>query len=166
MRERHPVAVVGLSLLTFTVYAYYWLYKTTDELREEMGRDDLLPLVDVLLTVMTFGLWGIWAMYRNAKIVHEELIERGESHADTSAAVGLFGGLTYFSGLAWLVAIALLQQDYNLLAESAHGEASRPPVFDFSPSIPVAPRVDAAPRSADRSSPAGFATNAPAPHVF
>lgn len=170
MRERHPLAVVGLSLLTFTVYAYYWLYTTTDELREEAGRDDLIPVVDVLLTLMTFGVWGIWATYRNAKVVHEELVERGEVHADQSAAVGIFGAATYFSGFAWLVGVAILQQDLNRLAESAQ-EPVGDDVFgtraSSGPRVPVAPRVEVAP-VADRagSSAAGFATDAPAPYVY
>ena len=44
MIKRNPVTVAVLTILTFGVYAYYWLYRTTEELREETGRDDLNPL--------------------------------------------------------------------------------------------------------------------------
>ncbi|HMO96684.1 MAG TPA: DUF4234 domain-containing protein, partial [Tepidiformaceae bacterium] len=60
MEKRSPLAVVALTFFTFTLYAYYWLYKTTDELKKETGKDELQPLVDVLLAAVTFGLWGVW----------------------------------------------------------------------------------------------------------
>lgn len=118
MTKRNPLIVVALSFLTLTVYAYWWLYRTTSELREETGREDLSPVMDVLLTLVTLGFWGIWAGYRNAKIAHEELEVRGVRHTDRSLAVGIFAGLTIFSGWAWLVSLALLQDDFNRLAET------------------------------------------------
>lgn len=178
MTKRHPVAVVALTLLTFTVYAYYWLYRTTDELRRATDRDDLSPVVDVILTLVTFGLWGIWAGYRNAKIAHEELELRGEDHTDRSLAVGGFAALSLVSGWAWLVSIALLQEDFNRLAEPAdrflpaepYEEATRAPSrvrVDLD-----APTPDArAPRptvSAWESAPSApvFESTAPAPVVY
>ena len=118
MTKRNPLVVVALTFFTFTLYAYWWLYKTTDELKEETGREDLNPLTDVLLAVVTFGLWGVWAAFRNARIVHEEMLDRGENHGDRSWGVAAFAGLTLFTGWAWLVGMALLQEDYNRLAET------------------------------------------------
>ena len=88
MIKRNPVTVAVLTLLTFGVYAYYWLYRTTDELKEETGRDDLNPLIDLLLAIVTVGFWGIYAGARNAKIAHEEMVARGHAHSDRSLAVG------------------------------------------------------------------------------
>lgn len=118
MRKRNPLAVVALTLVTFGIYAYYWLYKTTDELREKTGREDLHPAVDVLLALITVGLWGIWAGYRNARIVHEELTDRGEEHSDRSLAVAGISALSLVSGWAWVVAMAVLQEDLNRFAEA------------------------------------------------
>ena len=113
MKKRHPLAVAALTLITFGVYAYVWLFLTTDELREEAGRDDLSPTLDVILALITVGLWGVWAGYRNAKIAHELIEDRGEDHADRSLPVAAFATAGVFSGWAWPVAIALLQEDYN-----------------------------------------------------
>jgi hypothetical protein len=170
--KRNPILVVALTFVTFTVYAYYWLYKTTDELKDESGRDDLSPVLDVVLAVLTLGLWGLWAAYRNARITHELFEELGEKHTDRSVAVALFGAASFFSGWAWLVSMALLQDDYNRLAEdpadrivparSVRGrrdEAKRP----------VEARVDVEPsRSSDdeASSAPVFVSKAPAPIVF
>ncbi|MFK7992325.1 MAG: DUF4234 domain-containing protein [Sandaracinaceae bacterium] len=118
MKKRNPLAVAALTLLTFGLYAYAWLYMTTDELRRETGRRDLSPGVDVLLAVITLGLWGIWAGYRNAKITHELIVSRGEaSHSDRSIPVAAFAGVGAFSVWAWPVAMAILQEDFNRAVE-------------------------------------------------
>lgn len=118
MKKRNPLAVAALTLLTFGLYAYAWLYMTTDELRRETGRRDLAPGVDVLLAVMTVGIWGVWAGYRNAKITHELIESRGEaSHSSVAIPVAAFAGIGAFSVWAWPVAIAILQQDFNRAVE-------------------------------------------------
>ena len=169
MTQRSPVAVVLLSFVTFTLYAYYWLYKTTDELREETGRDDLSPVLDVILTLATFGLWGLWAAYRNAKIVHEEMELRGKVHTDRSVGVAVFGALTTVSGWAWLVSMALLQEDYNRLADAE---------LDYFASVEPAAKVRVEVEPMERALPASesrwgeapsapvFRSSAPMPVVF
>ena len=119
LTKRSPITVVVLSLVTFTLYAYYWLYVTTEELAKETGRDDLSPALDVLLTLCTFGLWGMYATYRNAQIVHEELAAAGRSRGDKSLIVAAFNVATFFSGWAWLVSVAVLQEELNALADEA-----------------------------------------------
>ncbi len=118
MTHRNPITVVLLSLVTFTLYAYYWLYVTTEELAKETGRTDLSPAVDVILTVCTFGLWGMYATYRNARIVHEELEATGAGRDDKSLIVTAFNAATFFSGWAWLVSVAILQEELNALREA------------------------------------------------
>ena len=165
MKKRHPFAVVAMTLVTFGVYAYYWLYQTTEELRRERGRDDLSPAVDVLLAIVTFGVWGVWAGYRNARIAHELLEESGVPHADRALVVGGFAAAGMFSGGAWLVALALLQEDLNRVAELDH--------MSFAPARPYtaeAARVRVAPAASDapieHPAPASRWESAPSPPVF
>ncbi len=188
MTKRNPLAVVALSLLTFGVYAYYWLYKTTDELREETGRDELRPGVDVLLAIATFGIWGIWAGYRNARIVHEEMRALGHEHSDRSGVVAVVAALSLVSGWAWLVAMGIAQDDLNKLADAdadtlgdavtdeelfGAPEVPEVSVFDDKPTR-VAVRVELEPaaepveegRWADSPSAPVFRSNAPMPVVF
>lgn len=173
MTQRSPLTVVALTLLTFGVYAYWWLYRTTRELREETDREELRPAVDVLLAVVTVGLWGIWAGYRNAKIVHEEMEVRGEKHLDRSVAVGAIAGLGLFTGWAWVVAMAILQEDLNRLAETDLAFAPAVP-YETSAYEPVRARVaiprDEEPETDDvpAATPGAevFTSNAPAPVVY
>lgn len=169
MKKRNPILVVALAFVTFTVYAYYWLYKTTDELKQESDREDLSPVLDVVLAVLTFGLWGLWAGYRNAKIAHELFEELGVDHTDRSVPVAIFGALSFVSGWAWLVSMALLQEDYNRLSEHLADEAD---ALDSEPRAARA-RVEPEQRAPrDRSqweeapSTPVFESSAPAPRVF
>ncbi len=117
LTRRSPITVVVLSLVTFGLYALYWLYVTTEELAQETGHGDLSPTMDVLLAICTFGLWGMYAAYRNAGIVHEELAATGSARQDKSLIVAVACAATLVSGWAWLVAVAVLQEELNVLAD-------------------------------------------------
>jgi len=121
--QRNPVVVVILSALTLSIYAFYWLFVTTEELKKSTGDERLDPMVDLLLSVVTFGLWGVYAAWRNAGIVHGELRERGVEHEDRSLLIAGFGAATYFVGFSWLVGMALLQEDFNALARTETASA-------------------------------------------
>jgi hypothetical protein len=126
MTHRSPLAVLVLTLLTFTLYGYYWLYKTTAELRDETGRGDLSPGVDLLLAVLTLGLWGLYATWRNATVVHETLRARGVDHTDSSATVLIFNLSSFIWGAGWLVSLLFLQSDYNRLADRSRRVLTMP----------------------------------------
>lgn len=142
MSKRNPVAVAVLTVLTFGLYAYYWLYSTTDELKDETGREELNPLIDVLLAIVTVGLWGIWAGARNAKIAHEEMVARGHRHTDRSLAVAGVSALSLVSGWAWIVAMAMVQEDLNRLADAEPDVFSGATPYEVDDAAPVRARVD------------------------
>lgn len=168
--KRNPILVVALTFVTFTLYGYYWLYKTTDELKEETGKDDLHPVLDVVLTALTLGLWGLWAAYRNARIAHELFEEVGEKHTDRSLGVALFGVASFFSGWAWLISMALLQDDLNRLADALSNEDLAYEPHDVR--APARARVDVEgsspppPRWEETPSAPVFESKAPPPIVF
>ncbi len=119
MTERRPLVVALLSVLTLSLYGFYWLYVTTEELNEATdGRHSLSPILDVLLTVLTVGAWGVYAGYRNANIVAQELNARGIANTNQSNTVLLSGVATYFTGWAWVVGQALLQDELNRMARA------------------------------------------------
>lgn len=171
MTKRSPAAIVILTMLTFGLYAYYWLYSTSAELKQESGRRDVTPLLDALLAFLTAGVWGIWAGYRNARIAHQLFVDREIAHTDRSLLVGAAGAASFFLGpWTWLVAIALLQEDLNKLAEPVDYFASE---HDHEARAPVRVRVDPEPACEVEPVPARrrndvevFTSNAPAPFAY
>jgi len=137
MTRRSTVLVTLLTLLTCGLYGLWWMWSTTRELREETGRAELTAGLDVLLTVVTFGLWAVYVGFRNARAVHESLATRGYERNDRSAAIGAVSGLAWFSGFGTLLTVALLQEEYNAMARlTTSGPAATSPTTP-SPSAPL-----------------------------
>ena len=49
MTRRESWLVIVLTLVTCGVYLFYWQYVTTAELRTVSGRDDLNPILDLVI---------------------------------------------------------------------------------------------------------------------
>jgi H+/Cl- antiporter ClcA len=78
-KQRSPLGVLGLSLITFGIYYFYWYYQVNDELRR-FTRDASISPARSLMAVL-FG-WIIIvppfiAMYNTAK--HIQQIERRDA---------------------------------------------------------------------------------------
>ena len=116
MRKRNSILVIVLMMVTCGIYWFYWVYVTTEELRVVSGNPELKPGTDLLLNVLSCGVWGVYVEYRNAKVSHDVFIARGQVHEDKSNTVLIFNVLALFVGLTWFVAPYLLQEDYNKLA--------------------------------------------------
>lgn len=66
---RDPGLVTVLCFFTLGVYQIYWNWVATRALRRIAGRPDLLPGIDLVLSVLTLGVWGVYVHVRNAAIV-------------------------------------------------------------------------------------------------
>ncbi len=77
--KRHPLGVLGLSLITLGVYFFVWYYKINDELRRATQDETISPTRSLM--AMLFG-WVILvppfiAMYNTAKHVQDLETRRG-----------------------------------------------------------------------------------------
>lgn len=117
MTRRESWILPVLTLVTCGVYALYWQYVTTEELKQASGREDLNPMTDLILSVLCCGLWSIYVQYRNAQVVHAMFAERNAPHEDKSTVVLIMHALALVNGLTSLLAMMILQDEYNKLAE-------------------------------------------------
>ncbi|MEZ4338028.1 MAG: DUF4234 domain-containing protein, partial [Sandaracinaceae bacterium] len=123
MTRREPWMPAVLTLVTCGVYYFYWQYVTTEELKNATGRDDINPTTDILLTLLCCGLWSIYVQYRNAQAVHAAFQARGARHEDKSTLILILHALSALNGATGLVAILMLQDEYNKLGDLAGGGA-------------------------------------------
>ncbi|MBE2254489.1 MAG: DUF4234 domain-containing protein [Myxococcus sp.] len=115
---RRDLVVVGLlTFFTCGIYALIWQYKTTDELKA-VTRRDLNPGLEVLLTLVTCGLFGIYAHYRNAQLVTEQMKAWRGAHEDKSTLVLVLDLASLVVGVTWVAAVLVLQDELNKLAEA------------------------------------------------
>lgn len=121
MTRREPWLPAVLTLVTCGIYYFYWQYVTTEELKNATGRDDLNPMTDLLLSILCCGLWSIYVQYRNAQAVHGVFAARNVRHEDKSTMILILHALSALNGATGLVAILMLQDEYNKLGDLASG---------------------------------------------
>jgi TRAP-type C4-dicarboxylate transport system permease small subunit len=129
MTRREPLLVLVLTVATCGLYYLYWLWATSAELREISGRDDIHPALDLLATVFTCGLWGFYVLYRNTQVVHELHLLGGLAHDDRSQTVLLLIVANLLVGFAGLIAVFIVQDELNRLADGRLPHLSGPLTF-------------------------------------
>jgi heme/copper-type cytochrome/quinol oxidase subunit 3 len=119
-----------LTLVTCGFYYLYWQYVTSEELKQATGRDDINPLMDLLITVACCGFWAIYVQYRNAQVVHQSFQAAGQQHEDKSSFILIMHLLNMISGVTAFVAMMVLQDELNKLGElqTSGGFGGGPPV--------------------------------------
>lgn len=117
MTRRDLVVVALLTIFTCGLYALYWQYKTTEELKGVTGKD-LNPGLEVLLSFVTCGILSIYAHYRNAQLVTEQMKAWRGVHEDKSTIVLALDVASLVVGVTWLAAVLILQDELNKMAEA------------------------------------------------
>jgi len=118
IQERSPVTVIILGMVTCGFYVWYWWYKSTQELKEATGDGSLNPGMDILLVVLTGGLWGIYIEHRNAKKVNEILSQVDPGRKDQSQTILIMRIVGLFIAFTAFYAMYLTQQEYNAMAQT------------------------------------------------
>ncbi|HJL16703.1 MAG TPA: DUF4234 domain-containing protein [Sandaracinaceae bacterium LLY-WYZ-13_1] len=110
-----------LSFVTCGIYYIYWQYVTTEELKQATGRDDLNPMMDLIITFLCCGVWAVYVQYRNAQVVHEAFQSAGQRHEDKSTMVLIMWALSFLNGITSFVGMMILQDELNKLADFQSG---------------------------------------------
>lgn len=123
VEERNSVAVMLLPIVTCGVYLYYWIYKTSEELRAQTGDTSINPGTDLLLTIVTCGLWGMFVEYRNVQKVHAVMLQYDPSHKDQSQTVLILNLAAFVVGVTGFIATYMVQEELNQLARATRSRA-------------------------------------------
>lgn len=130
MKNRSPIAVVLLGIITFGIYSLYWLIDTAAEMRRR-GAD--IP-TSWLIIVPIANIWWLWKYSEGA-----EHVTGGKSSAVMSFL------------LLWLlgyIGAAIIQLSFNEVgAEHAPGQTAPTAPLPLTPATP-APATVAAPPAA------------------
>ncbi len=116
IKERNPVVVLVLSVVTCNIYYLFWLYATSRELKDALQDDEIKPGIDLLLALVSCSLWSVYIEYRNARKVYAALRVRDPSIKDQTDTILMLDVAGLFVGVTWLVATYILQEDLNKLA--------------------------------------------------
>ncbi len=109
---RSPALVIILSIVTCGIYAWYWIYKMSEELQRATGKSTISPGVELLLCIVTCGIYLIYWFYKYGKMITEAQEQAGLNAEDNAV---LYLLLAIF-GLG-VVNMALMQSAVNKIWE-------------------------------------------------
>lgn len=108
-----PMLII-LSIVTCGIYYLYWIYKTTDEIKNFMERDDINPALELILTLVTCNLYTLYWYYKYGKIVYLEMTKKvGIDNTEDSTIL-----LVILDLFVAVVSCAILQDKLNTIWNS------------------------------------------------
>ena len=111
-RERSPLLVMLLLIVTCGFYAFYWYYKISEELQEESNEiDSTSPGIELLLIIVTCGLYTFYWYYKYAKMAYNIQLSRNIRTPDDNAILYI---ILILFGLS-PIAMAIMQSSANKL---------------------------------------------------
>lgn len=109
---RSVASVVVLTILTCGIYGFYWIYRTTDDLRIYLNDESISPGLDLVISILCAPYLIYWS-YRVGKQIAEAQRLAGVREEDNSI---LYLVLTLL-GLP-VVTFAIMQSQLNGVWES------------------------------------------------
>lgn len=107
---------VVLSLLSCGLFAPIWMYLIGRDLRRALAQDEPRPGLDLLLSVITCGVWWIYLLYRYPSLILELKRRAGLTGGDLPVISLILGILSL-----GLVSLALMQSELNHLWQVVRG---------------------------------------------
>ncbi len=59
--RRSPAKALVFSVITCGIYYFYWIYKISSEMKEHLGKSEINPGLDVLLSILCFPYSIYWS---------------------------------------------------------------------------------------------------------
>jgi hypothetical protein len=120
LQEESPASVILLSLVTCGIYAVYWLYKSSEQLRIALNDDTIKPGMDILLLFLTCGIWGIYVEIRNVQKIHRVLYAIDPTRSEQANVILMMNVASLCLGFPGLIATYIVQEEFNALARASN----------------------------------------------
>ncbi len=120
---RSPIVVILLSLITCNIYFIYWLYTTSNEINDALGRKEINTTLLIVFMILSyicfpFALYILYVMYQINSAM-EELGQRSGIRTQSSFILWLI--LSLFFGIGSYVMMYQVQADTNALSGPGYG---------------------------------------------
>ncbi len=112
--KREPVMVLLFTFLTCGIYGFYWVYTTSTEMKNALGRADINPTLDVVLGLVTCGLYFIYLFYRYP----QDLLQLQDRAALPRNDITMISILLAIFGLS-IVSLFMIQTELNKVWDAA-----------------------------------------------
>jgi hypothetical protein len=112
---RNPMTVWILSIVTCGMYALYWFYLIGNELKNYLGKEDLNPTTDLIITFVC-SAYGLYLPIKYGKLIHEAQQRAGMANAEDKGMKFLLMNFVCL-GLGY----KMMQEELNKVWESGGG---------------------------------------------
>jgi len=120
VKIRHPLAPLGLSLITLGIYGLYWYYAINAEMRDQ--GEDVSP--GVALLAITLGAFLIIPPFVSLYNTGERIRRVQQRHGVTSQIIPVLALIMVFIPLVNMFQTAYLQSALNAAWENARNGAA------------------------------------------
>ena len=114
-----PMLVI-FSIVTCGIYYFYWIYKTTDEIKKFMESEEINPTLELILSIVTCGIYTYYWYYKYGKIVYLEMTKKAglDSTEDSTILLVILNLFMY------VISAAILQDKLNTIWNSIPDDTS------------------------------------------
>jgi hypothetical protein len=109
---RNPMTVFILSIATCGMYGLYWLYTVGNELKAYLGKEDLNPMMDIIISLVC-SLYVLYLPIKYGKLIFEAQQKAGVPNAQDVGVKALI-----FNWLLCGFGYKLLQEELNKVWEA------------------------------------------------
>lgn len=114
--KREPVMVIVFTIITCGFYGLWWMYTYGTEVKNSLGRQDLNPGTDLVIGLVTCGIWSTIAFwYKYPKLIMEMQQRVGLPPNDISTMTLVLG--IFFAPAS----IYIIQSELNRIWDAAGG---------------------------------------------
>ena len=115
-----PILIL-LSIITCGIYYIYWIYKTTDEIKNFMEMEDINPSLELILSIITCGVYTFYWYYKFGKILYLEMTKKAgmDSKEDSTTLLVILNLFMY------IIPAAIFQDKLNSIWNSIDDENTK-----------------------------------------
>ncbi len=85
---RNPMTVWLLGIATCGLYFYYWWFLMGNELKNNLGKEDLNPVLDIVF-MLVCGFYGLYMPIKYGKLIQEAQQRAGNPNAEDQGVMFL-----------------------------------------------------------------------------
>lgn len=112
---RNPMTVWLLTLVTCGLFGWYWIYTVGNELKAYLGKEDLNPVMDIVITFVCFP-YAYYLPIKYGKLIYEAQQRAGVPGASDKGVNALIMNLV-LCGFGYKI----LQEELNKVWEGGGG---------------------------------------------
>jgi hypothetical protein len=115
-QKREPGMVILFTILTCGIYNLWWWFTYAGEVKTALGRQDLNPVSDFLLGLVTCGIWSAIAFWHKYPKLIMEMQQRVGLPPNDISTTTLLLGLFFFPAAQFII-----QSELNKVWDAAQG---------------------------------------------